>query len=119
MRMGKTILTLLFALAPLSLSAANFDMIQREQAHELDAAMVTMPASPTGYLFFKACPNCRVMSLQVNNSTKYILGRETVTLRQFRKYAYRQGQMYVFYEPDSKTVTRVRLRASSRRGEDD
>jgi len=119
-KIGKTILTLLFALVPLSLSAANFDMIQREQAHELDAALVTMPSSPTGYLFFKSCPDCRVDSLQVNNNTKYVLGRETVTLRQFRKYGVRRGQMYVFYEPKSKIVTRVRLREGSRRwGGDD
>jgi hypothetical protein len=118
--MGKTVLTLLFILAPLSLSAANFDMIQREQAHELNAALVTVPSSPTGYLFFKACPDCRVVSLQVDHNTKYILGRERVTLREFRKYGVRRGNMYVFYEPESNIVTRVRLREGSRRrGRDD
>lgn len=119
MKIRKVMLTLLFILAPLSLLAANRALVDLEQSYELNAALVTVPSSTSGYLLFRACTDCAVVSLQVNSNTQYSLGRDTVSLAQFREDAVMRGLIYIFYEPNSQIVTRVRLREGSHQEGDD
>lgn len=104
---------LILTVGALTLSDSNAILIDIEQSYELDATMVAVPSTSSGDLLFRACSQCPVQSMRVNNNTQYFLGNSVVTLSEFHANATMQGLLYLFYEPDSQIVTRVRLRTNN------
>ncbi len=85
-----------------------------EQAIEADTHNVNLPRRPDGMLSVRRCNGCRAELLHVSAATRYMLGPSTfVSQKQFleklREASMRDGMLVVFYTPDDKLVTRVRL----------
>jgi hypothetical protein len=111
------------AMIALSLSAlspawAYRVLDQIENAYELRLGLVTLPSGSSGSVIFTACETCRTTSLRVSAETKYFVDGSEVSLADLRTAAERlrataEGRertaVYVFYEPTSLRVTRVKL----------
>ena len=74
----------LCALLALSLpAAADFRTIER--AYEVRLNQFRLPAATVGALALRACDNCEVQIIRVTPETRYVLNKEQVELRDFRK----------------------------------
>ena len=105
----RTLMVALLLTLGLAASNAEAELIPVEESYELNAELVILPSTTSGALLLRSCAQCQVVSLQVDNETQFILGREPVTLSQFRRHGVMKGLLMVFYEHDSQRVTRVRL----------
>ena len=99
-------LTLILALGA---NQAAAELIPVEESYELGAELVILPSTTTGSLLLRACAQCPVKAMQVDEQTQFILGKHSVTLQEFRRYGVMKGLIMVFFEHDSDRVTRVRL----------
>jgi hypothetical protein len=57
-----------------------------ELGHEAVPSMVSLPRSANGELTLQPCATCKVLSLRVNEATRYLIGKEQVTLAEMTKY---------------------------------
>ena len=85
-----------------------------EQAIEADTHNVNLPRRPDGLLSVRRCNDCKPELLHVSGATRYMLGPSTfVSQKQFldrlRDASMHDGMLVVFYTPDDRRVTRVRL----------
>jgi hypothetical protein len=112
------IATLALSLSALSPAWAYRVLDQVEDAHELRLGLVTLPSGGSGSVIFTACETCRTTSLRVSADTKYFVDGSEVSLADLRNAAERlrataEGRertaVYVFYDPRSLQVTRVKL----------
>ena len=108
MTLRTLLLSLLLSLGPAA-NNAEAELIPVEESYELSAELVILPSTTSGSLLLRACLQCEVVSMQVDNETQFILGRQPVTLQQFRRFGVMEGLIMVFFEHDSERVTRVRL----------
>lgn len=76
------ILTFVLALIVAMPSAAQITTVQR--AHELPLSVVRLPASETGTLTFKSCPECATTTARVTSETQWLVNHQAVSLREFR-----------------------------------
>jgi len=85
---------------------------------ELRASAITMPRTVNGSLSVKKCAECDRLKLRVQEGvTRYVLKRgkqsENVSLQDFQAAMSRIGasdsQVMVFYAPDTKIVTEMRM----------
>ena len=106
-------LAISFSLAALvALAPASAEIIQLEDAYELSSSQVSIPRRE-GSLFVRKCRECQSVRLQLRESTRYFFGEEQVTLKELRREARREDRLiYVFYEPETRVVTRIVLSSS-------
>jgi hypothetical protein len=57
-----------------------------ELGYEASSSMVRLPASETGELTMQACDTCKVRRLRATPSTRYVIGKQPVTLAQLTNY---------------------------------
>lgn len=96
------------------MTAANAALIIKEDAFELDISDVSLPADRNGEIVIRQCEelDCDTTRLSVNPETTYHLGFDSAstTLDAIKQAAAARDQpIYIFYRPESETVTRIVL----------
>lgn len=78
---------------------------------ESSTATLTVPSSASGTWSITPCSGCSMLHLKLDETTRFVVGRDQVSLATLRKYAARgANQLDVFYETKSQRVTRLVLR---------
>jgi len=85
-----------------------------EECLESGTDLVSLPGVPGGTLSAKECTACDTFRLTFGPNTRYFIGAEAVSYTRLLT-AVRQGPtaLYVFYRPDTRVLTRLRLVASA------
>jgi hypothetical protein len=85
-----------------------------EECLESGTDLVSLPGVPGGTLSARACATCETLRLNFDARTAYFIGNEAVPYARLRDAAGKGRQsIYVFYRPDTKALTRVRLEAGA------
>ena len=104
------------AITALWSGAAPATLTNIENAYETDTANIRLPDNEQGQVSLRECATCKSVVLRVNQDTRYLIGASSppVSLDQLRKAAERApGRLVVvFYNLDSKVVTRIVLSAA-------
>ena len=91
---------------------------QIEDAYEVPLGEVSLPRSVAGTVIFKPCEACKTVALRVSPQTLYSVDGHLVILQDLLKAAEEIRQtnggnsetlVYVFFEPESRRVTRLAL----------
>jgi hypothetical protein len=81
-----------------------------EECLETGTDLVTLPGVAGGTLSATECRGCETLRLKFDTRTKYYVGKELVPYARLRELAgLGTVRLYVFYRPDSKILTRLRL----------
>jgi hypothetical protein len=104
------VLVALFVAAPVSAT-----LVAIEEAYELYATQLTLPARPDAQLTIRRCRDCRVVALRVTPRTAWFLHpdlsrpqSQAAVLAAFKPAATNADTMvYVYYEPRTRRVTRI------------
>lgn len=111
MAWATTFTAILVLLSWAGLAHSAFGFI--EEAYELDFDTVTLPTHPAGHVRFKQCDHCGNTTLSVDEHTTYHNGVRTtaISLTELRSAAAIQNSklIYVYYDPETKVVTRIVL----------
>ncbi len=84
-----------------------------EECLESGTDLVTLPGVAGGTLSASQCRGCETLRLKFDARTKYYVGKELVPYARLREMAaLGPVQLDVFYRPDTKTLTRLRLAAA-------
>jgi hypothetical protein len=105
------------AIASLALYAgsahAQLRMRVVEEAIESSTEIVGLPESLPSSLGFKPCGTCAYVTLSVDSTTRFFVGRHRVSLADLRHQASRgPRRLDVFYDRRSKVATRLILRTA-------
>ncbi len=85
-----------------------------EECLESGTDLVALPGVPGGTLSAKECTACATHRLTFDQKTRYFIGKEAVPYARLLDAANKGSKrIYVFYRPDTKALTRVRLVASA------
>jgi hypothetical protein len=85
-----------------------------EECLETGTDLVALPGAAGGTLSARACRGCQTLSLKFDARTRYFIGKEPVPYARLREAASRRTQqLYVFYQPGSRILTRLRLDAGA------
>ena len=85
-----------------------------EECLETGTDLVTLPGVAGGTLSATQCRGCESLRLKFDARTKYYIGKEQVPYARLREVAGKGiAQLYVFYRPDSRILTRLRLDTAS------
>ena len=90
-------------------------IIELEEAWELDASSLNLPASAPGGFQVWPCATCEVTRAQLTSETQFYLSPRTneVSLAEMRaalaQATWSTGLVYVFYRPGTQEVTRIVL----------
>lgn len=91
---------------------------QREDAYEVQLGEVILPRSLAGTVIFKPCSECETVALRVSGQTFYSIDGHPIALEDLAQAVEEIRQtnggnsrtlVYVFFEPQSKRVTRLAL----------
>lgn len=85
-----------------------------EECIESGTDLVSLPGTPGGTLAAKSCTACASLSLTFDQKTRYFIGDQAVPYNRLLAAA-RKGPtgLDVFYRPDTRVLTRVRLVADA------
>jgi len=84
-----------------------------EECLETGTDAVSLPGVAGGSLSTSPCSGCPTLRLRFDARTRYFLGKEPVNYAKFREAAAKGDlRLDVFYEPKSRTLTRLRLAAT-------
>jgi hypothetical protein len=85
-----------------------------EECVETGTDLVSLPGVPGGMLAAKACTVCETHRLTFTSNTRYFIGKEAVSYTRLLTAA-RKGsiRLDVFYRPDTRVLTRLRLASSA------
>ncbi len=85
-----------------------------EECVESGTDLVALPGVPGGLLSARECATCETLRLKFDAKTRYFIGKEAVTYARLLAVA-RKGttRIYVFYQPETRALTRLRLEASA------
>ncbi|MFZ2508594.1 MAG: hypothetical protein WAW79_09010 [Steroidobacteraceae bacterium] len=84
-----------------------------EECLESGTELVVLPGVPGGTLSARECSTCSAQRLTFDSGTRYFIGEEAVPYARLREAASKGSlQLYVFYRPDTRVLTRLRLAAS-------
>lgn len=94
-------------------SARTLELI--EGAHEVALAEVTLPGSPVGTVFFRACGTCDPQGMTVMPQTVYEIGGRSFRHREFLEAVDElhdnggnaTAMVTIFYDLESNRVTRI------------
>jgi hypothetical protein len=85
-----------------------------EECLESGTELVTLPGVAGGSILARECRGCTSVRLEFDGRTRYFIGKEQVSYARLREAAAREGlRLYVFYQPDTRTLTRLRLVAAA------
>ncbi len=107
----RTLIFTLILTAPVMIPAAQaVNYIEIEQAHEVNASQIRIPSAGIGVLRVETCEDCKKLSLKLTSETRAFVGKQAITIRQFRNLATaNEAAAYVFYKPSTNEVTRLVL----------
>lgn len=85
-----------------------------EECLESATDLVSLPGTPGGTLNASECRGCPSLRLSFDSRTRYFIGNEAVSYARLREAA-AQGtlRLYVFYRPNDRALTRLRLVAAA------
>lgn len=111
---GKSLKTTVAIAALIAIAApahAQLKMRVIEQAVESNTEIVSVPATLPGSLNFKPCGACGYVTLSVDSTSRFFVGKQQVTLADLHRYANRgSSRLDVFFDSDTQRVTRLILR---------
>jgi hypothetical protein len=85
-----------------------------EECIETGTDRVTLPGVAGGTLSASQCRDCQTLRLRFDARTRYFIDNESVPYARLREAAAKgRGNLYVFYRPDTRTLTRVRLESGA------
>lgn len=85
-----------------------------EECLESGTDLVSLPGVPGGMLTAKECTACASQRLTFDANTRYFIGTEAVPYARLRAEAAKGNlRLDIFYRPDTRVLTRVRLAASA------
>ncbi len=94
-------------------AAAQLPLKTVEECLETGTDLVALPGVAGGTLSATQCRGCETLRLKFDARTKYYVGTELVPYARLREVAaLGTVQLDVFYRPDTKTLTRLRLAAA-------
>lgn len=94
-------------------AGAQVPMQTIEECLESGTDLVTLPGAPSGTLNASECRGCPSLRLSFGQRTRYFIGTEAVTYARLLEAAgKRDARLDVFYEPKTRTLTRLRLAAA-------
>jgi hypothetical protein len=83
-----------------------------EECIETGTRAVSLPGAAGGSISAAPCAGCAAMNLRFDARTVYLVGKQAVNYAKFRQVAVKSDlQLDVFYEPKTRTVTRLRIPA--------
>jgi hypothetical protein len=92
---------------------AQKPMVILEEVLETTSRLVTLPGSPDGSVTARECSDCPSQRLEFGNNTRYFVGDEAVPYNRFRQLAaLGDGRLYVYFTPETRVLTRLRLSAA-------
>lgn len=103
------------ALAALGAAAAlaQRPLVTVEECLESGTDLVTLPAVAGGTLLASECRGCPSVRLSFGQSTRFYIGNQAVPYARLREAAGKRAlRLYVFYRPNDRTLTRLRLVAA-------
>ena len=84
-----------------------------EECLETGTDLVALPGAAGGTLSATGCRGCETLRLKFDQRTRYFIGKELVPYARLREAASKGTvRLYVFYRPNDKTLTRLRLVAA-------
>jgi hypothetical protein len=84
-----------------------------EECLESGTLEVSLPGTAGGTLSANPCEGCPVLRLRFDAKTRYFIGKEQVSYTKLREAAAKGDQrLDIFYEPNSRTLNRLRLAAA-------
>ena len=104
------------AIAALATAAASAQVPLKtiEECLETGTDLVTLPGVAGGTLSASGCHGCETLRLKFDQRTRYFIGEELVPYARLRAAAGKEiAQLYVFYRPDSRILTRLRLETAA------
>ena len=85
-----------------------------EECLETGTDLVPLPGVPSGTLAAKGCTACETLRLNFDQRTRYYIGEEAVPYTRLLAAASTgTTRIYVFYRPDTRALTRLRLEAGA------
>lgn len=113
LRRAGVLTTVIGAFAALS-AMAGPRMQNIEACLESGTDLVSLPGVPGGMLTAKECTVCDSQRLTFDRNTRYFIGKEAVTYARLRAEAAKGNlRLDIFYRPDTRVLTRMRLVASA------
>jgi hypothetical protein len=92
---------------------AQKPMVILEDVLETTSQLVSLPGSPGGDVTARECRECASHRLKFGKDTRYYVGDEVVSYSRFRQLAAQgDGRLYVYFQPETRVLTRLRLRAA-------
>lgn len=89
---------------------AQKPMVILEDVLETTSGLVSLPGSPGGSITARECRDCASQRLTFGSATRYYVGNEAVSYNRFRQLAAQgDGRMYVYFTPETRVLTRLRL----------
>jgi hypothetical protein len=101
--------TLVVVLVLAALPAWGGNSMAIEDSHELDASMVTLPATNNGSLIVQGCSACPRTTYTLSPETRFYLTNHEVTFVEFKRYldAKREAAVFLVHTPKLNVVTRL------------
>jgi hypothetical protein len=87
-----------------------------ELAHEAMPSMISMPRAAGGELTILPCPSCKTMRLRVDDNTRYIVGKDEVSLEVMNRFLIQNPMkpVVVMQQKSEPVVTRVKVSSPGR-----
>jgi hypothetical protein len=97
-----------------SIAGAALPLKTIEECVETGTRAVSLPGVASGSLSASPCAGCPIIRLRFDGGTRYLIGKQVVTYAKFRAEAAKGDDLRldVFYEPKTRTLTRLRLAAT-------
>jgi hypothetical protein len=93
-------------------AAAALPLKTVEECIEAGTRSVSLPGVAGGSLSASSCTGCASLRLKFDSSTQYFVGVKAVNYAKFRQAAAKADlRLDVFYEPKTRTLTRLRIPA--------
>jgi len=96
------------------IAAAALPLKTIEECIETGTQSVSLPGVAGGSFSASSCPGCASLRLKFDSRTQYYVGRQAVSYTKFRQAAAKADlRLDVFYEPKTRTLTRLRIPAGA------
>ncbi len=95
-------------------AAAAVPLKTIEECIESGTRSVSLPGVAGGSVSASSCSGCASLRLKFNSRTQYFVGSQAVSYTKFREAAAKTDlRLDVFYEPKTRTLTRLRIPAGA------
>ena len=103
-----------FALAAAGAAVAAPQLTTIEECLETGTRAVSLPGAAGGTLSANPCAGCPTLRLRFDAGTVFLVGKQRVNYAKFREAAARDDlRLDVFYQPQTRVLTRLRIPAAS------